>query len=201
MTQTGWSYEAGLELSQDKLHGKVVIYRLDLDDEISFDATTWFNVNLDKSRRRGAIIEAQWWPTTHFSIDVSYSYVDSEITHGPFRGNRLPLVPEHNARIAIHYQLDSGIGISIEALRVGDQILGSDFSNNLPELNAYNLTNLQLNYQTESWKFSIRANNLFNEAYSESGVAGFDGFINRPAFFPAPERNFWVTVSFALDGR
>jgi outer membrane receptor protein involved in Fe transport len=38
-------------------------------------------------------------------------------------------------------------------------------------------------------------NNLFDEEYSETGSTSFAG----DGFNPAPERNFWIGVSYQLE--
>jgi len=40
-------------------------------------------------------------------------------------------------------------------------------------------------------------NNLFDKEYSETGSTGFtSGFILADAYYPAPERNFWITAGY-----
>ncbi|MEW8384592.1 MAG: TonB-dependent receptor, partial [Candidatus Thiodiazotropha taylori] len=56
--QTGRSYESGIEWQHGQLTTQLLVYRLDLEQEISFDASGFVNTNLEETRRRGASLEA-----------------------------------------------------------------------------------------------------------------------------------------------
>jgi len=198
--QTGTSYEAGAEYSGDNYRAKAVVYLLKLEDEISFDASGFSNINLDKTRRRGLILEGQWEPNAAWTLGGSYNYTDPEITSGPFDGNRIPLVARHNGRLFTDVQVAPRWSLFGEALFVSNQVLGSDFGNDFPKISGYGVINTTLRYQTGPWFFSARANNLLDKEYATSGAVGLDAFwVARDAYFPAPERNFWLTTRYQFN--
>ena len=93
--QTGITYELGGQFSRESLRGGFQVYQLNLDDEISFDASGYSNINLDETRRFGFSINTQMFPAEDWIVSMNYDYVDTEITSGPFNGNSLPQVPEN----------------------------------------------------------------------------------------------------------
>ncbi len=198
--QTGDSYELGAEFARGGWRAKLLAYRLELENEISFDASTFFNVNLDQTRRDGAVLELDWSPAAGWRLGGSYTYVDSEITAGPFQGNDLPLVPRHNGRLYLDYDSGAGWAVNVESLLAGERILGGDFANSFEKLDAYAVFNLSARYHWEGWSITARINNLLNEKYSETGAVGFDGtFTRRDAYFPSPERNFLLSASYRFS--
>ena len=198
--QTGVSYEFGAELIGPSYRGKVLLYRLDLDDEISFDSSGFSNLNLDETRRKGVIIEGEWAPNGRWTLGGSYSYTNAKITSGPNNGKRIPLVSRHSARLFTDVMLMPRWSLFAELLLASDKFTGSDFSNSFPRLAGYGVTNAALRYQRGPWLFNARVNNLFDKEYATSGAVGFDsGFTLREAYFPAPERNFWLTARYRFD--
>lgn len=198
--QTGTSYEAGVEWQVSDLRLKLLTYRLDLDDEISFDASGFINTNLDKTRREGLIIEGEWAMNTTLTLGGSFTYTDPEITAGDFEGNRIPLVSARSTRLFSDWNLNPNWSLLIEALFASERVLGGDFANDFPTLDSYAVVNSVLSYATGPWHASLRANNLLDKDYSSSGAVGFDdNFTSRDAYFPAPERNFWLTLAYHFE--
>lgn len=198
--QTGITYETGLEYASTLFRGTAMVYRIDLNDEISFDASGYANVNLDESSRRGAALSFERVLNDAWLVGGNYDYIDSEITAGAHEGNRVPLVPEHRVRLYAEVSLTSATRLNAEAVWVGDQIYGGDFSNQFTPLDEYTVMNLNLLYEQPDWQLSLRVNNLFNEEYAETGNIGQDvGFVSRASQNPSPERNLWLQLSFNLD--
>jgi len=198
--QEGVSYELGAELVLGRVDMGIQAFRLDLDKEISFDSTGFFNVNLDDTERRGLSLTVETAPLQGLLVGFSHDYVDSEITAGPFEGNRIPLVAEHRSRLFGEWMRGPWTVFG-EAVRVGKQALGADFANGFPSLDAYTLTNVSVRFARGPWTFTARVHNLLDREYSETGALGLDDtFTTRAAFFPAPERNLWATVSYRFHG-
>jgi iron complex outermembrane receptor protein len=197
--QRGVSYEAGAEWRSGGDEWRLTAYRLDLTDEISFNADTFTNVNLPRTRRYGATVEGRWRITPVLSADAQYTWTDGRITAGPLDGNRIPLVAEHVARGGIEHRLSGRVVMLAEVLYTGDRILGGDYENAFEPLDGYTLCNAALTWESGGWRLRGRIDNVFNEKYSSSGAVGLDEqFRATPAFFPAPERRFSVTLRHDL---
>jgi iron complex outermembrane receptor protein len=217
--QTGISYEIGSNYHDQHFSIGFQLYRLDLDDEISFDSSGYANINLDKTTRHGASLFAQWFPDEHWIVGFNYDFVDSEITSGPFDGNRIPQVPENRLRLFAEYEIRDNWNTRLDTIYTGKQVYGADFANDYRKMESYTVVNMSSVYQIDGWSFTIRINNLLDEQYSESGSIGTDqglnaavhtdcrfayqdffgnDYFNCPTEFTAPERNLAMTVKLSF---
>jgi iron complex outermembrane receptor protein len=195
--QKGVSYEIGGEWIGDSSSIKATAYRLNLKNEISYDPTLFQNVNLESTKRNGLILEARTQLLDNVEIGVNYSYVDAKAKSGTFKGNIVPLVAKHSGSLLVDYYPRHDLNLHAEVKYVGDQVLGGDFANTFPKLDSYTLVNLSGEYKLNGWRFGAKVNNLFDKEYSETGSTGYTaGFVLADAYFPAPDRNFWLTVGY-----
>ncbi|MEW8505512.1 MAG: TonB-dependent receptor [Candidatus Thiodiazotropha sp.] len=198
--QTGISHEAGVEWRRSGITAKLVIYRLDLDNEISFDASEFSNINLDETRREGSTLEGSWQVRPDITLNGSLTYTDPRITAGPFDGNRIPLVAARTGRLSGDWHPSPLWHLFAEGLFSGQRVMGGDFSNSFEELPGYGVVNLGSQFTTGPWRIGLRIDNLLDKEYSNTGAVGFDaGFTRRAAFFPAPERNLWLTLNYLIE--
>lgn len=203
-TQTGVSYEAGVEWSNGRHQAKAVIYRLDLEDEIAVVPGVGFfgfpaNTNLPKTRRDGLILSAGYQATDSLRISGDYSYIDARVIEGPVAGNRVPLVAEHTLRVAGEYAPTTRWRLFGELQYVSDQVFSGDFDRQLDTLSGYTVLNLKTDYRYRDLTIGVRVNNVLDEEYSEFGARATRAGNEVPSFFPAPERNFWVTAKLEFD--
>ena len=151
-----------------------MIYQIDLDDEIDYDANQFANINISESRRRGLLASLEHRPVAAVTLGLSYDYVDSEVTAGPFRGRRVPLVPEHRLRLYGEWRPAGGAFVRAEGLYVDERHYGGDHANRFPTMDAYHTLNLSAGWDKGPWQLSLRINNLTDQAYSETGNIGYD---------------------------
>ncbi|MBT2987438.1 MAG: TonB-dependent receptor [Candidatus Thiodiazotropha sp. (ex Ctena orbiculata)] len=198
--QTGISHEAGVEWKRPAMRALLLLYRLDLEDEISFDASGFVNTNLDETRRKGVTLESSWQVHPALSLSGSLSYTDPTITDGAFKGNRIPLVAARSARLSGDWRLSPQWSLVGETIFTSERIVGGDFSNALARLPGFGVTNVSAHYRHGPWHLSLRIDNLFDKEYANSGSAGFDASFNQQAaFFPAPERNLWLALNYQFE--
>lgn len=195
--QTGVSYEIGGEWSGDSSSFKATAYRLNLKNEISYDPSLFQNVNLDSTKRNGLILEARTQVLENVELGVNYNYVDAKAKSGTYDGNRVPLVAEHSGSLLVDYFPRHDLNLHAEVKYVGDQVLGGDFANTFPKLDSYTVVNLSGEYKLNGWRIGAKVNNLFDKEYSETGATGYTaGWVLADAYFPSPERNFWLSVGY-----
>ncbi len=200
-TQEGVSWEAGVEW--DSLHGhrlKVVGFYLPIDDEIAFDPTVvgpfspfidGANVNLDSTVRTGFTIDGSMRMSEALRIAASFTYTDAEFDSGGLDGKKVPFVAEAIARLSADMELSDWLRGYAEIQSVSDRFLIGDNQNNLPKLGGYTVLNLGLSYLYRNVTLAARVNNVTDKQYVDTASPG--------SFFAAPERNFWVSASFAID--
>ena len=180
----------------------MTLYRIELDDEIGFDASGFANLNLDQTQRQGLVIEGSWQLTNKVSAGFSLTRLDAEISSGPFAGRQLPSVPERSLRLDASYRPNDRWLLGAELLAVGEQMFGGDFSNELGPMPSWPVVNANLSYRRGQWALKLRSNNLFDEVYSEAGslFTRFDPVTFEPtslqAFFPSPGRNTWLSADY-----
>jgi iron complex outermembrane receptor protein len=198
--QTGISQEAGAEWQHKGLNAKAVVYRLELEDEISFDTTGFTNTNLDETRREGLILEARWQASPGLALSGSFTYTEPTITAGAFEGNQIPLVSARSARLGVDWLPAQDWGLFAETLLRSERAFGGDFANDFGTLPGYGVVNAGGRYSLGPWRLGLRVDNLLNKEYIASGSVGYDAsFTQREAYFPAPERSFWLTASYQFE--
>ena len=198
-TQTGESWELGLGWLESGWEGRLVAYLLELENEIVYDSKAFMNINLDPTRRKGLIAELGWDVSERLSLDAQYTWTDAEFSVGPYDGHEVPLVAENQLRLSANYAITGQWNLYGEFFTVGDRVAGNDFLGTFPELDGYELVNLHLHYDSGRFEVSARVNNLLDEEYSDSAAVGLNAFfIDEVGYYPAPERNFFVSLGFAI---
>jgi Outer membrane receptor proteins, mostly Fe transport len=194
-TQTGVSYETGIEWDYGRISTKLIAYRLKLENEIIFDPGTFTNINLDPTTRTGAILEAGVSLSNDIFIDAQYTYTDARFDAGQFTGNRIPLVSEHQLHVGLHYSFAPDWSFYGETLFMSDKVAGNDFADQFPDVPGYATGNIHLRFDNGRYNFSAGVNNLLDAQYRESAAVNFLG---QTGYFPAPERNFMITVGYSF---
>jgi iron complex outermembrane recepter protein len=200
-TQTGESIEVGLDWTHDGHSAGLVLYRLDLEDEISFDPVRFLNVNIDSTRREGVILSAGWRATAGVHLGLNYSRLGTEIRSGAFAGNRVPFTARHTAGATLDWVFDERWHLYTELLHVGDRPFSGDFASALSQLEGHTLANVRLDFNAGPWTFGLRVNNIADERYSGSGAAALDpsSFMTVESFYPAPGRNGWLQAAYRIE--
>jgi iron complex outermembrane recepter protein len=195
-TQTGVSYETGIEYGTRHARIAARAYQLRLDDEISFDSSGFANINLPDTRRNGIALSVDLQPDPALGFGASLAFIDAEIRSGPNAGSHVPLVPRRRANLYAEARPAPGWFLRLDAEYVDEQYLGADWSNSADPLDAYTVVDLTAHYDTGNWRLTARIRNLLDRQYVESGNRGFadDGFN------PAPERNLWIGATYRFGG-
>ncbi len=199
-TQTGTSWEGGGEWRQSEAFLKLVLYRLDLKNEIGFDPTAappsgpfpGANVNYASTVHDGLILEGGYGFSSKLHLAGSYSYTDAYFDSGTFNGKQISGVAKHLLRATASYRIRPSWSALLELQLTGDQFLSGDNANAMARQPGYGVLNLHMSYERGSLSVSARVNNLLNREYNE--VANAFG-----ALFPAPERNFLLTTRYRFD--
>jgi iron complex outermembrane receptor protein len=201
-TQTGDSIEIGVDWARDGHAAEFSLYRLDLENEISFDPVQFRNVNIDSTRREGAILNTKWRLNGALELGLNYNYIDTEIRSGTFEGNRVPFTAERTAGLNFDWTPAEYWHLYGELLYVGDRLFSGDFAAELPQLEGYTVANVLLDFSWERWGLSLRINNLSDELYSGSGAAALGpapDFMTVESFYPAPGRSGWLQLTYHTE--
>ena len=197
-TQEGLSLETGVEWHQQGNSAKLLLYQLDIENEIAFDPVNFANINLEETRRHGVITSGYWQGSKRLGIAASYTYTDAEVMSGAFSGKEVPFVAKHSGLLSADYQATDKWQFYGEWVAISDRVFSGDFNNVLGKLPGYAVINIKAQYQYRDFTFSGRVNNLLDKEYSDVGQLGIDPntFAPREAFFPSPEINFLLTAAW-----
>jgi iron complex outermembrane receptor protein len=198
-TQEGLSLETGVQWTQGSNSAKLIVYKLDLENEIAFDPVNFANINIDDTERKGFIASGYWKTSKRVGISASYTYTDAEISSGDFAGKEVPLVAEQSIQLGADVTISESWQLYGEFFAISDRVFAGDFDNVLDKLPGYGVVNIKAGYSVNDFTFSGRVNNVFNKKYSDVGQLGFDpnaGFAPAGAFFPSPEINFLLTAAW-----
>jgi iron complex outermembrane receptor protein len=198
-TQEGVSLETGVEWTQGSNSAKLIVYKLDLENEIAFDPINFANINIEDTERKGFIASGYWKKTKRLGFSASYTYTDAEVSSGAFVGKEVPLVAKQSIQMGSDYEISESWQLYGELFAISERVFAGDFGNVLDKLPGYGVVNIKAEYNVNDFTFSGRVNNVFNKEYSDIGQLGLDpnaGFAPAGAFFPSPEINFLLTAAW-----
>ena len=200
--QTGESWEGGLEWADSQQRYRASVYRLDLKNEIMYDALATApsdglgaNSNQDKTRRDGLLLEAQRQLNTRLGIGGQYSLTDSEYRDGNFKGNEVPWVARHSASAHLDYLIFPSLKGMLEAIYTGSRYLSSDEGHAMSRAGGYTLFNVALTYDYQQLSAKLRVNNLTGKRY-ESFASYANWVPGGQSRFSAPEEEVQLSVGY-----
>ena len=210
--QTARSSELGIEQRAGATWLRAALFEIDIRDEIHLDAFTTGigNTNLPRSRRRGLELEGTWSPLPALTLRGAYTYVDARFRDGVLpggfftqtnvviAGKTVPLVPRHKLNLAASWAVAAGTRLNAALAYVGEQFMDNDEGNTLGvKIPAYTVLDLKLIHGRGPWRLAAAVNNATNERYHNYAVRS--QFVpDRYNAYPLPERNFTLTLEYAL---
>ncbi|MBW1976824.1 MAG: TonB-dependent receptor [Deltaproteobacteria bacterium] len=205
--EKGENFEIGMKAHLgSRFKGGISVYHMKVEDEILYrpPAVGTFafgqNENFDEVIHKGLELSIDAITFQRATIFGSYTFVDTEIEEGPFEGGTLPITPRHMGTIGAILDLGWGFSFWNQIRFVGKRYLADDLSNSKDKLPKFHVWDSKLNYEYKGNRGKISAffgvNNVLNKKYNEYGGVGGYPFGSRIGFYPSPERNFTVGVTF-----
>jgi len=197
-TQTGESFEIGIDLTRGNHQFIASIYRLDLEDEIEFDPNAGLfgeNVNLDDTRRDGLTLSLFSQLSDSFGLKSELGVVDAEFRSGSFKGKEVSGVAESIARLRGDYRINDNFTAYLEYNYSAPKYAQGDNANEFGKLGSITVYNAGIGYQFMAWDVNFRINNLADEEYAE--FVTNNGF--GAAYQPSPERNFILAAAYRFE--
>jgi iron complex outermembrane receptor protein len=193
--QTSDNFEFGIRhYFTESLFANVNVFRIDTENEIFYNPTSFANENLDGETRRDGIEFSVTKTFDKVTLSGNYTFTDATIRNGQFADKDFPNVPKHKGTISSLFALGKGFSLNIDGIYVGERPFISDFSNNFEDQEDYLIVNAKLKYQWKKITAFLNINNITDEEYSEyGGISTFP--INEPGFFPSPKINFLAGIS------
>ncbi|MBN2437254.1 MAG: TonB-dependent receptor [Deltaproteobacteria bacterium] len=175
----------------------LTLFRIDMENEITWNSATNRNENLDRTRHDGVEGTFSYLWEKRFKIYGSYTCHKATFEAGSHNGRELPLVPNRMARLGVEWYLPGAFMLRPEARFVSDAYMSGDQDNNGEKLSAYQVFDLFLFYRPEWKRYKISAfagvENLNNEKYAAIGVEGTA--YSPQTYYPMPEMTVKCGVS------
>ena len=165
-----------------------------MDDEIAYNASTFRNENLDRTRRIGGKFSALLKPVSWLSIDGNLSYVDAVFDAGSYKGETVPLVPALEASVGAKLVLPAGFTVGSEVSYTGEQTDSGSlaYPDSYDSLEPYTLVGLSAGFVPPAFggKLALNAkvDNLLDTSYAS--------YVYWGAYYPAEGRSFMISVSY-----
>jgi iron complex outermembrane recepter protein len=194
--QTGYHYEAGIRHAfTDYIEANLTLFWIDLHDEIFYNPFTFSNENYPRTRRQGMEVGAKVKPFPWLLVWGNYGYIRPILRGDSFSGNDIPGVPRHKGSIGAEVDFGRGFQFSTRANIVESRYFISDWANQVERLDGYYTLDAKLSYSWKGLKAFMGVNNLTNRKYAEYGVLDY---LERPNYYPSPERNFIAGISYTF---
>lgn len=148
---------------------KATVYYADLKNEIYLVPVTFENTNLDASHKYGLELQDVWKVNEDWSASLLYNYTRARIDHedkgnGRFNGKDLPGVSKHSVVANVNWQFYPNASLNLNHTWRSKAYAFNDFANNFNnKQDAYETTNLALNYQFQRYTLFASVNNLFDQ--------------------------------------
>jgi len=188
------TYEIGGRLTTGSMLWTAAVYRTNVRDDIILLASDsaapgstiegYFD-NLDKTRRVGVELSAQYFLTGGHTLYANYGYTkatyQSEAEIFSIRedfggenevvpGDELPLVPNHQVKFGGSFRLPKGFFIGADGRYIGSQWLRGDEANVEPKLDGYFVADARIGWRGHGWEITAVGNNIFQEKYATFGT-------------------------------
>jgi iron complex outermembrane receptor protein len=188
-------YEIGMRhYLSNRFYTHVNLFRINTENEIFFNRSTFMNENLEgKTRRDGIEISFHALPYEWLTFNGSYTYMDTEIKEGTFEDSEVPNIPDYKATFETTFFPFNDFAVTLNGIYIGERIFISDFENIFGNQEDYLVINGKIKYRWQLFTAFLDINNITNEEYSEYGVIG--GSPAERAFYPSPKTNFLAGVS------
>jgi iron complex outermembrane receptor protein len=204
--ERGYSIDIGGEyIIEEELTFNLNGYASFIDDEIFYNpyakyyGSYWggYNANSPSRTRRWGLDTGLLWEREKFAeASLKYSLVSAEFESGQFKGNSVPMVPEHCLRLEAGYWIIDDIEIKCGFTYIGSQRFAGDFNNKYGKLPGYALFDVGFFYDpqwAQGWKISAVIDNIFDRKYCD--FAGWSDYSGKYCY-PACGRSFIVNASY-----
>jgi outer membrane receptor protein involved in Fe transport len=165
------------------------LFRMEIDDEIFFDADRRLNRNYDEeTERQGVEVDIKVYPTESLYFWANYTYMTARFEDSD---GFVPLVPRYKASAGAEWRIFDPLLLGVTGTWVGSRRDGNDRGNeDFEKLDSYKVFDVRITYTYKGLKFFAGVNNAFDELYSTLA------FTER--YFPMPERNCYGGIEWTL---
>jgi len=207
--QTSRDHEIGLEYKSVLGRMRASVYRMDLHNEIHFNAITFSNMNLSPTRREGVELEGSRKLSDRLDLFASYTHARAVFREGIYSGfdasfnpisidlagKNVPLVPRNSAKLGLTWQPAEKTRLSGALAYVGRQYFDNDQANTYPgQMASFFTADAKLSRVAGPWTLTLAANNLTDKKYYTYAIRNGAGSSFNA--YPMVGRNFLLTAAY-----
>ena len=192
-TQTSWDAEGGVRWRGAAMDAHASVWRMDLRNELHFDADSFLNENLDPTRREGIEAAAGFDVADGLRIEVSAAWTRARFRAGANVGRDVPLVAARTAAASLRWGFAPGFVAATTVTGVGPKRMDNDDDNDSPHIPGYGLLDVKVSGRRGPWTVSAAVNNALDAAYFNYAVASTTTPTTYNAY-PLAGRTFRVEV-------
>lgn len=177
--ETLWNYELGSKsrFLDGRISLNTALFFMDISDmqtKVSPIPGMSYWANVAKATAKGVELEASVKITPALELFACVGYSHSEFDeykdiNGDYQGHKNPYVPEYDYTIGTQYRDRNGLFARADIQGVGKTYFNKENTNSRA---AYNLVNLKLGYEQESYDIYLYGKNLFDKEYDAEGAHG-----------------------------
>ena len=188
-TQTSWDAEVGARWSAGRLTAQASAWRMNLRNELHFNAGTFLNENLPPTRRDGLEANARITLTPTLALDLNAAWIQARFRNGDNAGRDVPLVAARTGAAAIRWEARTDWFLTTTAAGVGPRWMDNDDANTGVRIPGHTLVNLKLAGRAGPWTVSAQVNNALGAKHVAYAVASANTPTTYNAY-PLPARSF-----------
>ena len=203
--ELAWNYETGVRYTPwDGMRVDFNLYRIDFDDQISYNATTDRFDNLGSTRHQGFETDIFWTPQAMRDLDLhaGYAYLDAKQRNGTYTDNEVPYSSRNQFMVDARYRFAEHWTYNLDGLYISKAYTDAantrdeNASASVGELPAYWVWNTAVEREFPLADKSVLTasagiSNLFNREYYFRGIDTAPW--GRQA---APERSLTLGVNY-----
>jgi iron complex outermembrane receptor protein len=204
--QTSRDREIGVEYKQQRGRLRANYYRMDLRNEIHFNALTFTNMNLSPTQRQGLELEGSWNLGSRWNLFGSYTHARAIFREGVYggvdvSGKNVPLVPRDMAKLGVTWLAGDKTRVSGALGYVGRQYYDNDQANNFAggQMPSYATADLKVSHVIGQWNFALAGNNLTDKKYYTYALRGGGATATNFNAYPMAGRNFLLTAAYRFQ--
>jgi iron complex outermembrane recepter protein len=130
------------------------------------------NTNLFDSDRNVLSLNGHWQLSPGLTLRGGVDWIDAQIQSGPDSGKRIPLVPEHSARITVEKSMGTYAVLASTRYRSA-MVQASDSAGFYPQMPGRSVVDLGFRtLQAKPWSVSGWVRNVFNKKYYDFATYG-----------------------------
>ncbi|QOZ22777.1 TonB-dependent receptor [Bradyrhizobium sp. CCBAU 51753] len=191
-TQTSEDGEVGFRVKTNQFQVQTSAYVMDLQNEIHFLPTVFFNVNLDPTRRYGSETSASLKVSDTVTLRGGMAYTRAVFREGAFAGNDVPLVSRTTGNLGVTWNILQNYLVFDATLRAwSSRVMDNDQANTQSRIPGNATADIKLSGQYDRFFWSVSANNLFNALYYDYAIAS-SFTAGRFSAYPLPGRTYMV---------